>query len=95
MCLRIGTLIALKTQDNRVGSAYQDQSTELGLGLINGNQKLGFFYVYLDSPLADGVPARSLILRRRTNWRKACALRPTSIASVADSVALAPIPFIR
>lgn len=88
------TLIALKTQDNRVGSAYQDQEYgSLGLGLINGNQKLGFFYVYLDSPLADGVPARIIeSFDGGPTWEEGGALRPTSIASVADSVALAPIP---
>ena len=47
------TLIALHSIDNRAASAWT--SSVYGLGFINGDQKLGWYYLYLDNPMGDGV----------------------------------------
>lgn len=52
------TLYALKGNDNRAGSAFDSAPNNFGLGLINGDEKLGSFYLKFDSAIADDVPSR-------------------------------------
>lgn len=49
---------ALHSVDNRAGSSIS--SSDYGLGLINGNQKLGWYQLTLSNPIADGVPAQPI-----------------------------------
>lgn len=51
------TLYALQGHDNRAGSAPNDEGN-FGLGLINGDEKLGSFWVNLGAAVADDVPSR-------------------------------------
>ena len=52
------TLFALKGNDNRAGSASESAPNNFGLGLINGDEKLGSFHLKFDSAVADDVPSR-------------------------------------
>ena len=54
------TLYALQGHDNRAGSAPNDEGN-FGLGLINGDEKLGSFWVNFSAPLADDVPSRFIL----------------------------------
>jgi hypothetical protein len=47
------TLFALNTRDNRLGSASTALGHYYGLGLINGDQKLGKYQIDLLNPVAD------------------------------------------
>ncbi|MGY2274194.1 MULTISPECIES: DUF1120 domain-containing protein [Pseudomonas] len=51
------TLFAIQGHDNRAGSSPHDEGN-YGLGLINGDEKLGSFYVNLSAAVADDVPSR-------------------------------------
>jgi type 1 fimbria pilin len=52
------TVFALKGTDNRAGSATD--TTSYGLGLINGNQKLGNFWLVFANSVADTVNVEAL-----------------------------------
>lgn len=52
------TLYAVKGTDNRAGSA--PYAFQYGLGLINGNQKLGGYSLMLNSAVADDVAITAL-----------------------------------
>lgn len=52
------TLFALQGHDNRGGSAPPSHDGNYGLGLINGDEKLGSYYVNLEAAVADDVPSR-------------------------------------
>ncbi len=54
------TLFALHTGDNRLGSSYFFHPRYYGLGLINGDQKLGSYEIGVFNPIAD-VPVSPLI----------------------------------
>ncbi|WLH91389.1 DUF1120 domain-containing protein [Pseudomonas sp. FP453] len=88
------TLMALYSQDNRAGSAYNYEAVGgFGLGLINGNQKLGLFYAYFESPTVNGAPAMIIeSFDGGPTWREGDSLRPTSLMSFANTSVLAPIP---
>lgn len=47
------TQFALKASDNREGSTSISDSTTFGLGLINTNEKLGFYQLSFMNPVAD------------------------------------------
>ena len=47
------TLFALNGRDNRRGSAHFSLSSNYGLGLINGDQKLGSYGIGVFNPVAD------------------------------------------
>ncbi len=49
---------ALKAIDNQAGSSISN--TYFGLGLINGDQKLGHYNVTLRNPIADNVPVQTI-----------------------------------
>lgn len=53
------TLFALRLTDNRAGSS-PSPGHALGLGLINGDEKLGGYNVLLASPFADGASISQL-----------------------------------
>ncbi|WP_338479699.1 DUF1120 domain-containing protein [Pseudomonas trivialis] len=52
------TPFALLGVDNRPGSSSQ---ASFGLGLINGTQKLGWFYLTWEKAVADGVEVKSVV----------------------------------
>ncbi|MCF5720820.1 DUF1120 domain-containing protein [Pseudomonas syringae] len=54
------TLFALHTRDNRQGSSYYAHPNNYGLGLINGDQKLGSYGIGVFNPVAD-IPVVPLI----------------------------------
>lgn len=88
------TLIALNTTDNRDGTEWRDEGPEFfGLGLVNGNEKLGSFYVGLEDAVADGTPARFIQSSDGgSTWTLGDTLWPGHLASVAGSSSLAPLP---
>lgn len=55
------TLVALQPTDNRLGSSSDSASPiKFGLGLINGNEKLGNMNLEMSSVVADSVAARPI-----------------------------------
>ncbi|MGY2289392.1 DUF1120 domain-containing protein [Pseudomonas sp. SDO528_S397] len=55
------TLFALRGRDNRPGTAHKDDGYGYGLGLINGDQKLGTYLLTVRNPLADSMPVQPLM----------------------------------
>ncbi|AMN79063.1 MULTISPECIES: DUF1120 domain-containing protein [Pseudomonas] len=47
------TLFALRGNDNRAGTAHKDDGYGYGLGLINGDQKVGTYLLTLSDPVSD------------------------------------------
>ena len=87
------TLMAIETQDNRAGSAYFDDAQSLGLGLINGNQKLGHMYLMLKSMLADGELAYGLHSSDGgLTWNSGAYFRNGGLASTYKAAPSVPIP---
>lgn len=85
------TLMALESKDNRPGSEY-DNRGNFGLGLINGTQKLGSMELSLFSPVADGVPVRTIeSLDQGVSWDANHWLIPSNLLSVANTTNDAPI----
>ncbi|WP_338479700.1 DUF1120 domain-containing protein [Pseudomonas trivialis] len=76
---------ALRGLDNRAGSSM---SSNFGLGLINGDQKLGQFQITLVNPVADGVAVQPIASYDLGNtWIKEKFMEPDlymSIATMAD-----------
>ncbi|UCP07239.1 DUF1120 domain-containing protein [Pseudomonas sp. MM213] len=58
------TQFALKTSDNREGSTSAGGSTTFGLGLINTNEKLGYYGLSVRNPVADN-PVTALSSRNK------------------------------
>ncbi|WP_263487802.1 DUF1120 domain-containing protein [Pseudomonas sp. REP124] len=89
------TLAAIEAKDNREGSAHVGGDADLfGLGLINGNEKLGAMHLRLLSPVADGVTVRTIdSVDGGSTWNANTFMATNSITSVADASTLAPIPF--
>ena len=90
------TLFAVKGTDNRAGSSSGDGTRTYGMGLINGNQKLGFYTVNLMNPVADSVATKVLeSLDNGTTWRDNwTGMPPLSLAAFGDnsSGSWLPIP---
>ncbi|WP_411381069.1 DUF1120 domain-containing protein [Pseudomonas sp. MPB26] len=87
------TLMAIEPKDNRPGTSSDDVPPRFGLGLINGTEKLGFLEIWLSSLLADGVPGRAIASADGgLTWTSERRLRNDSIASVADTTTLTPVP---
>jgi hypothetical protein len=84
---------ALHSVDNRVGSSIS--SSYYGLGLINGNQKLGWFGLILDNPVADGVAVQPIAsFNGQDNWYREKFWDPglyMSVASMADDSQPVPV----
>nr|WP_314567667.1 DUF1120 domain-containing protein [uncultured Pseudomonas sp.] len=49
------TLFALNARDDRLGSSYYSHPDYYGLGLVNGNQKLGSYGIGVFNPVADST----------------------------------------
>ncbi|MGE8150674.1 DUF1120 domain-containing protein [Pseudomonas vancouverensis] len=87
------TLMAIETKDNRLGSAFINDTYDFGLGLINGNEKLGAMSLSLVAQVADGAPARSITSEDGgSTWIFGIYIAKDNIISVADTSTAAPIP---
>lgn len=61
------TLFAIKPIDNRSGTSTS--SSDFGLGFVNGNKRLGEFYLTAKNMLADGVSAQPIAsMDGGSNW---------------------------
>lgn len=54
------TLFALRSKDNRAGSAYLDDGYNYGMGLINGNEKVGGYLLTLRDPVSSTAQLSTL-----------------------------------
>lgn len=54
------TLFALRSKDNRAGSAYLDDGYNHGMGLINGNEKVGHYILTLRDPVSSTAQVSTL-----------------------------------
>lgn len=87
------TLMAIEPKDNRAGSASEIDSAAFGLGLVNGNEKLGYFAMILDAPVADGTELGPIVSRDGgLTWTRLMFLINDGITSVANSTTIAPVP---
>jgi hypothetical protein len=86
------TLMALEGKDNRAGSGFLEDYL-FGLGLINGDEKLGTLLVKLTSPTADGSAGRIIeSVDNGASWAASSSLLRDNIISFADNTVDAPIP---
>lgn len=83
------TLLALAPRDNRAGSAYTTGSTNFGLGLINGDKKLGRMVLRLESILDNGTRLYPIGSDTSEIWA------PTSLLSYMFLTSFAAAPTIR
>lgn len=60
------TLFAMRPIDNR--AATSPSIYNFGLGLINDNQKLGWFWMTLENPVADDIPVRLITSWDGSTW---------------------------
>lgn len=80
------TVFALHIFDNRPGSAAVSPTTTFGLGLINGTQKLGSYFLGMDKATADGATAQAIMSRDSgTTWQAQLLLRSDDYLAVAAS----------
>ena len=87
------TLMAIEPKDNRAGSEAMGEPVYFGLGLINGDEKLGSLNLLLEKVLADGVASRATdSLDGGATWVRHFSLGPDRITSVSNTTAYAPIP---
>lgn len=87
------TLMAIEPKDNRAGSEFMNEPGYFGLGLINGNEKVGSLSMFLEAVTADGVASRATdSLDGGLTWVRHSGVGPDRITSVADTSTLAPIP---
>ena len=86
------TLMALSSTDNRAGSAYVNGL--YGLGLINGDQKLGYYDLTLMRLVADSIPAQVIwSADKGATWENKIYLMPgTWVSAAALGGPLQPIP---
>ena len=84
--------MALSSTDNRAGSAYVNGL--YGLGLINGDQKLGYYDLTLMRLVADSIPALVIwSADKGATWEKKIYLMPgTWVSAAALGGPLQPIP---
>lgn len=87
------TLMAIEPKDNRAGSASEVDDTAFGLGLVNGNEKLGFFAMAVESAVADDADVGPIASRDGgLTWTRLMFLINNGITSVANSSTIAPVP---
>lgn len=55
------TLFALRGQDNRAGTAHQNDGYGYGLGLNNGDEKVGTYLLTVRNPVSDSAQVIPLI----------------------------------
>lgn len=60
------TLFALRGIDNR--AATSNSVYNYGLGLVNDTQKLGWFWMSFEKPIADDIPVRLITSWDGTTW---------------------------
>ena len=66
--------------DNKSGTSYD--GNDFGLGFINGDQKLGHFYVRIRTPIADGVAVQSLLSATNGNtWFAGSGMEPNVLSA--------------
>ncbi|MBO0491812.1 DUF1120 domain-containing protein [Pseudomonas sp. Marseille-Q1929] len=54
------TLFALRGNDNHAGTAHLDEEYSYGMGLINGNEKVGRYMLTLRNPMSDTAPVTTM-----------------------------------
>ncbi|MGF6096148.1 DUF1120 domain-containing protein [Pseudomonas sp. 18175] len=87
------TLMGIEFKDNRAGSSFFDQDNTFGLGLINGNQKLGHIGATLTSYMADGTRAFGIhSMDGGLTWAAGGGAKPGSLSSVYTAAPMAPVP---
>ncbi|WP_433736998.1 DUF1120 domain-containing protein [Pseudomonas putida] len=80
------TLLALQLIDNRNGSSSSSASWTFGMGLINGTQKLGYYSLFINTAVADGVPAQTISSKDNgATWNNYLMLASGDYLSVAAS----------
>lgn len=94
------TLVALKSSDNRAGSHFDSENTlKFGLGLVNGNEKLGSMALYMQNVAADGVEMRPLgSVGSTAEWSPTPVMSTTFLTSFTsnwNTPFLAPTPIQR
>ena len=77
------TLVALKPSDNRLGSSFENNLLKFGLGLVNGDEKLGSMTLHLDSIVADGAVMYPIgsVGSGSTEWSPTSIMSPTFLTS--------------
>jgi type 1 fimbria pilin len=74
------TAFRLLPTDNRSGTS--DDSNDFGLGLINGDQKLGGYVVRIRTPIADGVAVQPLLSATNGNtWFASPFVSPDQLSA--------------
>lgn len=87
------TLLALEPRDNRLGSDYGEvRGTRFGLGLIDGDKKLGYMQLNLDAILADGVKMHAIGSTDSSSWAPASLLSYAFFTSFAATLAFPTTP---
>lgn len=87
------TLAGLQGKDNRAGSDLGD-GRYYGMGLVNGTEKLGDYFLRLQNLTADGAPMRSIKSEDNgATWQASQIMRPNFLMSVADDTTVAPVAF--
>jgi hypothetical protein len=76
------TLVALKPSDNRPGSHFDsDSPINFGLGLANGNEKIGSMWLSVNSIIADGAQMYGISSVGTSAWAPSDILAPTFLTS--------------
>ncbi len=87
------TLLALAPRDNRAGSAYTTRSTYFGLGLINGDKKLGHMVLRLEPILDNGTRVYPIGSDTSEIWSPTSLLSHTFLTSFAAApMTMVPTP---
>ncbi|WP_339468575.1 MULTISPECIES: DUF1120 domain-containing protein [unclassified Pseudomonas] len=93
------TLVAIRSVDNRPGSHYEsDNLLRFGLGLVNGNEKVGGMGLSLESIVADGAPMYGIGSVGTTGWGPTQVLSPAFLTSFTHDIStpgMAPAPIQR
>lgn len=93
------TLVAVKSRDNRAGSSAENPIARpnFGLGLVNGDKKIGWFLLKMSNGQADGVSRHLIESSNGLTWTDAS--HPDLVWQVGDMRALggsgsdtAPLP---
>lgn len=75
------TLFGLKAVDNRAASG---SGSKFGVGFVNSDKKLGWYYLYFNNPMMDGAPARAIVsYDNGSTWRPEDALEPGLLSAMS------------
>ncbi|PQZ95493.1 MULTISPECIES: DUF1120 domain-containing protein [Pseudomonas] len=87
------TLLALEPRDNRLGSSYNDFSTNFGLGLVSGDKKLGYVQLRLLAIVADGTGVHPIGSSGPGTWAPISLMSHYFLTSfAATSSSFVPVP---